>query len=81
VVERSFPGIEVPFITAIVELDDGLTLKGTLYGSDCGATTQGMAVELIFDDARGARDKAGETYIGYHFIALKAEIQRRDAPV
>ncbi len=26
VVERSYPGVQVPFVSAIVDLDDGLTL-------------------------------------------------------
>jgi uncharacterized OB-fold protein len=68
VVHRSFPGVEVPFVSAIVDLDDGLTLKGTLR-VDPGALRAGMPVRLVFDDAGGARDKDGAPYAGFHFVA------------
>ena len=67
VVHRTFPGIEVPFVSAIVDLDDGLTLKGTLR-ADLTALHEGMPVRLVFDDASGARDKEGAPYIGFHFV-------------
>ncbi|MBV1687320.1 OB-fold domain-containing protein [Novosphingobium sp. G106] len=67
VVHRSYPGIAVPFVSAIVDLDDGLTLKGTLRGVDAAAVRQGMPVSLVFDDAGGARDKEGAPYVGFHF--------------
>lgn len=67
VVERSYPGVKVPFVSAIIDLDDGLTLKGTLAGVDAPALRQGLPVRLIFDDAGGARDTEGAPYIGFHF--------------
>jgi uncharacterized OB-fold protein len=69
VVERSYPGVEVPFISAIVDLDDGLALKGTLRAVDPTALREGLPVTLVFDDANGTRDGAGESYVGYHFQA------------
>lgn len=68
VVERSYPGVEVPFISVIIDLDDGLTLKGTLKGADPAVLKQGLAVKLVFDDAGGARDAEGAPYIGFHFV-------------
>ena len=68
VVERSYPGIAVPFVSAIVDLDDGLTLKGTLRDVNHGALEQGMPVQLVFDDAGGATDKDGAPYVGFHFV-------------
>ncbi|MDG2002222.1 MAG: OB-fold domain-containing protein [Novosphingobium sp.] len=68
VVYRSYPGIEVPFVSAIVDLDGGLTLKGTVIGADHDSLHQGMRLKLVFDDAGGARDKEGAPYIGFHFI-------------
>ncbi|HEX7781918.1 MAG TPA: OB-fold domain-containing protein [Sphingobium sp.] len=70
VVHRSYPGIAVPFVSAIVDLDDGLTLKGTLRGVDGAAVRQGMPVSLVFDDAGGARDKEGVPYVGFHFTPM-----------
>jgi uncharacterized protein len=68
VVKRSYPGVTVPFTSAIVDLDDGLTLKGTLKEADGAALTAGMAVNLVFDDAGGAVDAEGAPYVGFHFV-------------
>lgn len=68
VVERSYPGIEVPFVSAIIDLDDGLTLKGTLKGVDTSELRQGLPVSLEFDNAGGALDKDGVPYVGFHFV-------------
>ena len=68
VVHRSFPGVAVPFVSAIVDLDGGLTLKGTLRGIDHAGLTAGLPVTLVFDDAGGAVDGEGVPYVGYHFL-------------
>ena len=68
VVQRSYPGVKVPFVSAIVDLDDGLTLKGTVVCGDPKTLRQGQALRLVFDDAGGARDKDGAPYIGFHFV-------------
>ena len=69
VVHRSFPGIPVPFVSAVVDLDDGLTLKGNLIGAgfDPGAFAPGTRVRLAFGDALGRTDKDGAAYIAYFF--------------
>lgn len=67
VVHRSYPGVAVPFVSAIVDLDDGLTLKGTLRGIETEDLRHGLPVALVFDDAGGARDKEGVPYLGFHF--------------
>jgi uncharacterized OB-fold protein len=69
VVHRSYPGVAVPFVSAIVDLDDGLTLKGTLRGVAVEALKTGLPVRLVFDDAGGAKDSAGAPYVGFHFVA------------
>ena len=71
VVERSYPGVAVPFISVIVDLSDGLTLKGTLRGVDPASEPAGLPVMLVFDDAGGAHDANGAPYVGYHFIATR----------
>ena len=70
VVQRSYPGVAVPFVSAIVDLDDGLTLKGTLREVDPGSLKSGMPVRLVMDDAGGAKDKDGAAYAGFHFVAM-----------
>ena len=69
VVHRSYPGIAVPFISAIVDLEGGLTLKGTLRGIAPEALRVGAEVRVEFDDAGGALDKDGAPYVGFHFEA------------
>ena len=69
IVFRSFPGIEVPYISAIVDLDGGGTVKGNLI--DCEPDPEkidfDMPVKVIFDDALGRKDKDGNSYISYFF--------------
>ena len=67
VVERSYPGVAVPFVSVIVDLSDGLTLKGTLRSVAIESVRAGMPVALVFDDAGGAHDGSGAPYIGFHF--------------
>lgn len=67
VVHRSYPGIAVPFVSAIVDLDDGLTLKGTLREVDVADLREGLAVRLVMDDCGGAKDQQGVPYAGFHF--------------
>ena len=73
VVHRSYPGIAVPFVSAIVDLDDGLTLKGTLRDVAIEGLKAALPVKLIFDDAGGALDADGNGYVGYHFDAAEGE--------
>lgn len=68
VVHRSHPGIALPFVSAIVDLDDGLAIKGTLRDVDTATLRQGLPVRLVFDDAGGARDERGAAYVGFHFV-------------
>ncbi len=69
VVHRSYPGVAVPFVSAIVDLDGGLSFKGTLKGVAPDALKVGMPVRLVFDDAGGAVDAEGNPYVGFHFVA------------
>jgi uncharacterized protein len=68
IVARSFPGVTVPFISAIVDLDGGGTLRGNLI--DVEATPQAikfdLPVKLVYHDA-GRRDKDGNSYLSYFF--------------
>jgi uncharacterized protein len=69
VVHRSYPGVAVPFVSAIVDLDGGLSFKGTLKGVAPDALKSGMPVRLVFDDAGGTADNEGVPYVGFHFVA------------
>jgi uncharacterized OB-fold protein len=69
IVFRSFPGIDVPYISAIVDLDGGGTIKGNLIDvePDPEKIKFDMPVEIIFDDALGRKDADGNSYISYFF--------------
>ena len=69
VVHRSYPGVAVPFVSAIVDLDGGLSFKGTLKGVEPNSLKSGMPVRLVFDDAGGAVNGEGVPYVGFHFVA------------
>jgi hypothetical protein len=68
VVHRNFPGVPVPFISAIVDLDGGGTLKGNLLGvePDPAKIKFDMPVKIVIKDA-GRKDKDGNSYLAYFF--------------
>ena len=69
IVHRSFPGIEVPYVSAIVDLDDGTAIKGNLINIDPDPEKIEfeMPVEVVFDDALGRKDSDGNSYLSYFF--------------
>ena len=70
VVHRSFPGVEVPFISAVVDLEGGGTVKGNLVDidPDPDQIRFGMPVEVVYRDALGRKDKDGNSYLSYFFV-------------
>lgn len=69
IVKRSYPGIPTPFVSAVAQMDDGLTLKANLVGAgfEPDGITPNMKVRLQFNDALGRTDKEGRGYVGYQF--------------
>jgi uncharacterized protein len=69
IVYRSYPGIRVPFISAIVDLEEGGTVKGNLVEIEPSPEklAYGMPVRVVF---RGAECALGEEALGYvaHFF-------------
>jgi uncharacterized OB-fold protein len=72
VVQRSYPGIPVPFISAIMELDGGGTLKGNLINleADPANIRVGMALELVYRQAPWG-DEKGNLYMMFYFQPKK----------
>ena len=72
IVHRSFPGIEVPYVSAIVDLDGGGTVKGNLINieSEPSKIKFDMRVKTVFKDALGRKDKEGNSYVSYFFEPL-----------
>ena len=69
IVYRSFPGIETPYVSAIVDLEGGGTVKGNLVDveADPKNIQFGMPVEVVYRDALGRKDKEGNSYLSYFF--------------
>jgi hypothetical protein len=69
IVYRSFPGIDVPYISALVDLDGGGTVKGNLINVDPSPENVefGMKVKVVYRDALGRKDTNGNSYLSYFF--------------
>ena len=69
IVHRSFPGSAVPYVSAIVDLDDGTAIKGNLINVDPDPESIpfDMPVEVVYDDALGRKDADGNAYLSYFF--------------
>jgi uncharacterized OB-fold protein len=68
IVHRSFPGVPVPYVSAIVDLDGGGTVKGNLVhiDPDPEKIRMGMPVEVIYQVAP-TKDADGNEYLTYYF--------------
>ena len=68
IVHRSFPGIPTPYVSAVVDLDGGGTVKGNLINvePDPDKIQMGMRVEVVYDKAP-IQDKEGNEYMIYAF--------------
>ncbi len=73
IVYRSYPGIKVPFVSAIVDLEGGGTLKGNLLDIEPApeAIRFGMPVRIEFRDAGFANAEASGHVV--HVFVLDAE--------
>jgi uncharacterized OB-fold protein len=69
IVHRSFPGIDVPYVSAVVDLDDGVAIKGNLIDvePDPAKIEFDMPVEVVFKDALGRKDRDGNSYLSFFF--------------
>ena len=68
IVHRSFPGIEVPYVSAVVDLEGGGTVKGNLINVDPDPEKiqMGMPVEVVYQTAP-RKDAEGNSYLTYYF--------------
>ena len=69
IVYRSYPGIKVPFISAIVDLEGGGTVKGNLLEvtPDPQHVHFGMSVRMVFREAQIASAE-GAGYVAHFFV-------------
>jgi uncharacterized OB-fold protein len=68
VVHRSYPGVKTPFVSVIVDLDDGLVLKGTLEGVEPVPSDKlfGLPVRMAFKPV-DKTNAQGSPYVIYYF--------------
>ena len=68
IVHRSFPGVDVPYVSAIVDLEGGGTVKGNLIDVDPDPEKirMGMPVEVVYQIAP-RKDRDGNEYLTYYF--------------
>jgi uncharacterized protein len=73
IVQRSFPGVAVPFVAAIVDLEGGGSIHGTLLEAepDPAKLPNDMPVKVVFRDT-GQKDKEGRHFLSHFFVPLKA---------
>ena len=69
IVHRSFPGVAVPYVSAVVDLEGGGSIKGNLIGvePDPEKIAFGMPVDVVYKDALGRKDADGNSYVSYFF--------------
>jgi uncharacterized protein len=69
IVHRSFPGVMTPFIAAIVDLDGGCALQGTLLGveADPARIPFGLPVRVVYRDS-GQTAADGRPFHSYYFV-------------
>ncbi len=69
IVHRSYPGIRVPFISAIVDMEGGGTVKGNLLDiePDPAKLSFGMPVKMVFRGAETANAE-GAGHLAHFFV-------------
>jgi uncharacterized OB-fold protein len=69
IVHRSFPGVRTPFVMAIVDLDDGLAIRGTLEDIEPSAEALpfDLPVRLEFRHS-GQHAAGGSPYLTFVFV-------------
>ena len=68
VINRSYPGVPVPFIAAVIDIDGGGVVRGTLRGTipEDPVAEIGRPVRISIEDS-GQRDASGRAYYAQVF--------------
>ena len=68
IIYRSFPGVETPFVDAIIDLDDGAHIKGTLINvePDPEKIPPDLRVRVVYREAAPV-NKPGVPHLTYAF--------------
>lgn len=72
IVHRSFPGVVVPFVAAVVDLDGGGSVCGTLLEAepDPAKLPPDMPVSVVFRDT-GQTNKEGRPFLSHFFVPAR----------
>jgi uncharacterized protein len=73
VINRSYPGVPVPFIAAVIDIDGGGVVRGTLHGAipPDPVAEVGRPVRISVEDS-GQRDALGRAFYAQVFRPLEA---------
>jgi uncharacterized OB-fold protein len=73
IVHRSFPGVPTPFVAAVVDLDGGGTVHGTLVDvvPDPAHLPFDLPVRIVYRDT-GQRDADGAAFIAPFFVPAES---------
>jgi uncharacterized OB-fold protein len=72
VITRSYPGVPVPFIAAVIAIDGGGVVRGTLHGPipDDPVAEIGKPVRISIEDT-GQRDPNGRAFYAQNFRPME----------
>lgn len=75
IVHRSYPGVPVPFVSAIVDLEGGGTLRGTLVEvePDPVKLPRDLPVDIVFRDT-GQTGPEGKPFLSYFFVPAQGHV-------
>src|SRR6266851_3601998 len=73
VVSRSYPGVAVPFVAAVVQIDGGGVVRGTLRDAitESPGPKIGTPVRIYIEDT-GQRDPGGRPFFSHVFRPVKS---------
>lgn len=74
IVHRSYPGVKVPFVSAVIDLEGGGSLRGTLaeVAPDPAQLPWNMPVNVVFRDT-GQTNPEGKPFVSYLFVPAQGE--------
>lgn len=74
IIHRSYPGVPVPFVGAIVDLAGGGTLRGTLLDvdPDPAKLPYDLPVDIVFRDT-GQKGPGGKPFVSYYFVPSEGQ--------
>lgn len=69
IVHRSFPGVQTPFVSAVVALDGGGNVQATVQdvAIDTDEPLFDIPVKIVFSAVDQA-DSSGRNFLAYHFV-------------